>query len=74
MKMQIDIYQNSGGNMHVVLHRRAGSEAGPGHFDVFARYVEICQAFAGLQATQPEDLTADSKANSWFFTASPVVC
>ena len=58
MKTQIEIYQRRGGNVHVVLRGRAGDGACPDEPDVFARYLEVCQAFAPGLAPLPEVITA----------------
>ena len=56
MKTQIEIYQVRGGNVHIVLRGRVGD--GPDDPDVFARYLEVCQAFAPGLAPLPEVITA----------------
>lgn len=57
MKTQIEIYQVRGRNVHVVLRDRAGDGAGPDDPDVFAQYLEVCQAFAPGLAPLPEAIT-----------------
>ena len=52
MKTQIEVYQVRGGNVHIVLRGRAGD--GTDDPDVFARYLEVCQAFAPGLAPLPE--------------------
>jgi hypothetical protein len=58
MNTQIEIYQVRGGNMHVVLRGRAGEGAGPDDPDVFARYLEACQAFSPGLAPLPDAITS----------------
>ena len=56
MKTQIEVYQVRGGNVHIVLRGRAGD--GPDDPDVFAQYLEVCQAFTPGLALLPEAVTA----------------
>ena len=72
MKMQIEIGQRQGGNIHVVLQGRAGGESDNSPSDVFAWYVEICQVFLGLRIVQREDYTTSAKADGGFYITSPV--
>lgn len=72
MKLQIDIYQRRGRNMHVVLRGRAGGEASFGDSDVFARYLEICQEFTKIHTPQPEVFVAAFDAEDESYMTSPV--
>lgn len=68
MKLQIDIYQCRGGNMHVVLRGQAGGEAGFDDSDVFAKYIEVCQALTRGHAPLPEASHAEGES----YLTSPV--
>jgi len=57
MKTQIEIYQVRDGNVHVVLRGRARGSADRDDPDVFARYLEFCQAFTPGLAPLPEAIT-----------------
>lgn len=72
MKLQIEVYQSRGRNVHVVLRGRSGSEAGFGDPDVFARYIEVCQGFIGRDASLPEASVAAFDADLQPYMASPV--
>jgi len=72
MKLQIDIYQRRGGNMHVILRGRAGSEASSGDSDAFARYIKICQEFTRRHTPLTEVLVAPSRAEGELHMTSPV--
>ena len=54
MGMRIEISQRRGGNTHIVLRGRSGGEASSDDSEVFARYIEVCQAFAQGQTPLPE--------------------
>jgi len=58
MKTQIEIYQVRGRNVHVVLRGRAGDGADSDEPDVFARYLEACQAFLPGLTPLPEAITS----------------
>jgi hypothetical protein len=73
MKMQIEVYQRRGGNVHVVLSGRATADGFGADPDIFARYLAVWQAFAQAQAPQPMLNGAEHGAGSWFRAASPVV-
>jgi len=72
MKLQIEIYQRRGGNVHVVLRGRAGGEANFGDPDVFARYIEVCQGFTGGDVSLPGAFMADLAADRQLRVASSV--
>ena len=72
MKLQIDIYQRRGRNMHVVLRGRAGGEASFGDSDVFAKYLEICQEFTRSHTPLPEVSEAAFDAEGKSYVTSPV--
>ncbi len=72
MKLQIDIYQRRGRNMHVVLRGRAGSEASFGESDVFAKYTEVCQEFTRRHTPLSEVSAAAFDAEGELYMTLPV--
>ncbi len=56
MGMQIEISQRRGRNMHIVMRGRSGDEASLDDSEVFAKHIEVCQAFAQKQTPLPEVL------------------
>jgi len=61
MKMQIEVYQLRGGNVHVVLRGRAAPGGPAADPDIFDRYVTVWRAFAQAQA--PESVLKGSGPN-----------
>ncbi len=72
MKLQIEIYQRRGRNIHVVLRGRAGGEASFDDSDVFAKYTEVCQEFARRHAPLPEAFATAFDAKGESYMAPPV--
>ncbi len=72
MKMQIEVYQRRGGNVHVLLTGQATADGSGVDPDVFARYVAVWRAFARAQAPQLMLSGAAPHARSWSRAASTV--
>lgn len=54
MDLQVDIYQCGSSHVHVVLNGQVQGEAVFGDFEVFAQFIEVCQAFINKHSPVPE--------------------
>ena len=54
MDIQVDIYQCGSNHVHVILRGQVQGEAVFDDFDLFARFIEVCQDFINERNTIPK--------------------